>query len=128
MNDERMNITTVDICPCGLVMHQGNNDDYDTGGADSCVCCPDCGNEEFTTVAQLQSQLAAAQEVLRWRLCSDINDNEMELDKVVEALEEFAAVPKFMTMAEIFMDEGSDIMWWRSIDLPEKDEVKKWLS
>lgn len=50
---ERMTIGTVDVCKCGLVMHQGNPDDYDTLGADGPICCPDCGNEKFQTVEQV---------------------------------------------------------------------------
>ena len=61
MNDieteERMTVKTVDICNCGLVMHQLNLDDYDTGGADKCVCCSHCGNEDFQTIEQLQADL-----------------------------------------------------------------------
>lgn len=60
-SEERMKVATVDVCPCGLVMHQLNEDDYDTLGSDS-VCCPDCANEKFTTVEQFQAELATAKE------------------------------------------------------------------
>ncbi len=55
----------------------------------------------------------------RWRTTEDITDEEMEWDKVVEALPDGAKVPVFMTMAEIFLDEGSDITHWRPATLPE---------
>ncbi len=54
--EERMTIETVDICPCGVVMHQANPDDYDTLGATGPVCCPDCGNEVFQTIKQLRTE------------------------------------------------------------------------
>ena len=57
MTEEPMNTETVDICACGRVMHQLEVDDYNTLGADSCTCCPDCGNEKFQTIAQLQAEL-----------------------------------------------------------------------
>lgn len=60
MSEERMTVATVDICSCGLVMHQLDADDYDTLGADSGICCSACGNEIFTTIEQLQSDLATA--------------------------------------------------------------------
>jgi len=63
--EERMTVETVDICPCGLVMHQANDDDYDSGGSDSGICCPDCGNEEFTTIKQLQAENKELTEMLR---------------------------------------------------------------
>ena len=58
MSEERMTVATVDICSCGLVMHQYDEDDYDTLGTDCSVLCPDCGNEKFTTIEQLQAELA----------------------------------------------------------------------
>ena len=58
--EERMKVSTVDICKCGLVMHQAEADDYDTLGAESATCCPDCGNEKFQTIQQLQAELATA--------------------------------------------------------------------
>ncbi len=66
MSEERMTIATVDVCPCGLVMHQGDEDDYDTGGAESGICCPDCGNEKFTTVQQLQAELHTTAKQIGW--------------------------------------------------------------
>ncbi len=83
-------------------------------------------------IAELQSQLAAVkeramrlarrldaeQEKNRWRLTEDITDEEMDWDLEVEALEEGDKVPRIMTMAEIFLDEGSEIKWWRPTTLP----------
>ncbi|HDZ38773.1 MAG TPA: hypothetical protein ENH62_10875 [Marinobacter sp.] len=56
MSEERMTVATVDICTCGIVMHQLDDDDYDTFGAKGPVCCSDCGNEKFVTVKQLQAE------------------------------------------------------------------------
>lgn len=51
-----MTVKTVDICSCGNVMF--HLDDYDTFGTDDGLCCPNCGNEVFQTIEQLQAELA----------------------------------------------------------------------
>lgn len=61
MSEEQKTVETTEICTCNNVFHQAEPDDYDTLGSDSGVCCPDCGNEEFQTVADLQSQLNEAE-------------------------------------------------------------------
>lgn len=63
-SEERMTVETVNICTCGIVMHQLNPDDYDSGGSDSGTCCPDCGNEKFQTVKQLQAKLDSINKAL----------------------------------------------------------------
>ncbi len=65
-SEERMTVATVDICSCGTVMHQLDDDDYDTLGSASGVCCADCGNEQFTTIKDLQAELATAKKEHRW--------------------------------------------------------------
>ncbi len=67
--ENRMTVETVDICTCGIVMHQDNPDDYDTLGATSPVCCPACGNEVFQTIKQLQAKNKEKQELID-ELCS----------------------------------------------------------
>ena len=55
---EILTVDNVYICTCNRVMRDSMDfpDDYDTLGADKCVCCPDCGNEDFLTIAQLLKQ------------------------------------------------------------------------
>ena len=65
MIEERMTVATVDICPCGSVMHQCDADDYGTLGSVSGTCCHECGNEKFTTIEQLQAELDKALKALR---------------------------------------------------------------
>ncbi len=62
----------------------------------------------------LQAQLAKH----RWLRTDDPPDI-TDWDEVVEALEYYAEIPSFMTMAEIFLDEDSDVEYWRPIILPE---------
>ena len=50
-----MTVETVNVCTCGLVFF--DEDDYDTLGSDSGLCCPDCGNEKFQTIADMQAEL-----------------------------------------------------------------------
>ena len=47
------------ICPCGNIFVE--DDDYDTAGSESGVCCPDCGNEKFQTVKDLLKQQPPAE-------------------------------------------------------------------
>ena len=56
-SEERKTTETTEICPCGNVFHQLDLDDYDSGGSESGRCCPDCGNENFQTIKQLQAEL-----------------------------------------------------------------------
>ena len=50
-----MTIDDTDVClNCGYLFF--DEDDYDTLGADGPVCCPDCGNEKFVTVASIITQ------------------------------------------------------------------------
>lgn len=77
---ERMTTKTVDICTCGLVMHQLDVDDYDTLGTDEGVCCPDCGNEKFQTIAELRDENKRLKEQIEKmcfhvRACDDCKRN-----------------------------------------------------
>lgn len=65
MDKERKRVDTVYICLCGLVMDMADDDDFDTLGADSEICCPDCGNENFKTVAHLQAENKQLKEALK---------------------------------------------------------------
>ena len=47
------------FCQCGRIFN--NQDDFDTLGSDSGMCCPDCGIEEFQTVTNLLSKLGEEQ-------------------------------------------------------------------
>ena len=72
-------------------------------------------------VEQLQQQLAVAQEALRWRRTDD-PPKDIDWDQVVEALEYESEEPLFMTMAAIFMDEGSEVEYWRPITFPKGED------
>ncbi len=63
---------------------------------------------------QLQAELAKR----RW-MRTDDPPNITDWGQVVEALECCAKIPVFMTLAAIFLDEDSDIEWWRPIILPD---------
>ena len=55
-------VKNTEICKCGRVMSiLGELDDYDVMGADGDRCCPDCGNEEFILLTDLQAQLQTEQ-------------------------------------------------------------------
>lgn len=48
------------LCTCGRVFNDDvDYSEYDTLGSDSGICCPDCGNEKFKSVAELEAELAA---------------------------------------------------------------------
>lgn len=54
-DEEPQTVETTYICTCGRVMTV--LDDFDTLGSDSGICCPDCGNEEFQSITELQAEL-----------------------------------------------------------------------
>lgn len=97
--EERMNVATVDICPCGLVMHQLQADDYGTLGSDSGICCMDCGNEQFVTIEELQAELDKANEENK-QLRSKLGTTQSLLDdarKEIEVLEIFCRKIVYLT-------------------------------
>jgi len=51
-------IENTEVCPCGNVFF--DDDDYDTLGSESGVCCPSCGNEKFQTVKERLDQAEAS--------------------------------------------------------------------
>ena len=57
---ETRTIENTEVCPCGNVFVE--EDDYDTLGSESGVCCPSCGNEKFQTVKDLLKQQPKAGE------------------------------------------------------------------
>lgn len=56
----------------------------------------------------------------RWIPVEEGLPDDIDYDRVVEAIEDCAEIPKFMTMAEIFLDEGSDVTHYRPIILPKE--------
>ena len=80
------------------------------------------GNKErIWTLQEYDDALNKVQTELakhRWLRTDDPPDI-TDWDEVVEALECYAEIPSFMTMAEIFLDEDSDVEYWRPITLPE---------
>ena len=62
--EERRTTAKTKVCiPCGYIFI--DDDDYDTLGAEKCVCCPDCGSEEFVTVAAIITQRDALLEACK---------------------------------------------------------------
>lgn len=59
---DRRTIENTEVCTCGNVFV--DDDDYDSAGSESGVCCPDCGNEKFQTVAINKELLAVCEESL----------------------------------------------------------------
>ena len=54
-----------------------------------------------------------------WIPTEDGPPKNVDWKQVVEAIEDCAKVPVFVTMEQIFMDEGSEFTHWRPITLPE---------
>jgi len=77
---ESKTIDNTEICSCGRVFNSFDPDDYDTLGSDSGVCCPDCGNEKFTAVSQLQAENARLKEKIKV-VCVGINPPDFEATK-----------------------------------------------
>lgn len=134
--EERMTVATVDICSCGIVMHQLDGDDYDTLGSDSGMCCPDCGNEQFATIEQLQAELAAEQEKNRWIPVSEMLPEKVHRTKtlffncsddviVSDGNSWCSGRYKFLSESWGRSDHNvGEVTHWRHIHLPEEDEVK----
>jgi len=59
-NEEPKTVETTYLCTRGRVM--ATIDDVDTLGSDSGMCCPDCGNEDFQSIAELQAELEAVED------------------------------------------------------------------
>ncbi len=60
---ETRTIENTYLCPCGNVFVE--DDDYDTLGSESGVCCPNCGNEKFQTIKdRLDESEASRKELL----------------------------------------------------------------
>ena len=135
MSEERMTIATVDVCPCGLVMHQGDEDDYDTGGAESGICCPDCGNEKFMTVQQLQAELHTTAKQIGWlkgdkaRLSKSIQVRDNAITALIEVHEAELATAKAEnehlcnTMADMRAGTPKGTCTWRFREPFDGDEA-----
>lgn len=54
----------------------------------------------------------------RWIPTEDGPPKDVVWEQIIEAIEDCAEVPVFVTMAQIFMDEGSEFTYWRPIILP----------
>lgn len=85
-------------------------DNYPAGGltaSEPCVFCVD--------FEKLQAEI----ERLRW-IPADEPPEKIDWDKKVLVLECDSKIPTTMTMAEVFLDEGSEAEYWRPIILPEE--------
>ncbi len=71
------------------------------------------------SVSDLQSKLTALQEQTRW-IPADEPPEDIDWDKKVWAIEDCSEIPTAMTMAEIFLDENSDVTHWKPIILPKE--------
>lgn len=72
-----------------------------------------------TALLERIDQLQAELEKHRWIPTDDPPDN-IDWDKKVQVLECVSEIPVVMTMAEIFLDEGSEAEYWKPIILPER--------
>ena len=72
-----------------------------------------------TATAALNSQIEEL-EKHRWMPTDDPPDN-IDWDKKVQVLECDSEIPIIMTMAEVFLNEGSDAEYWKPIILPKQD-------
>lgn len=75
--------------------------------------------DAITELDALCARLKAELDKHRWRLTEDGPPEQVNWEQIVEAIEDCAEVPVFVTMAQIFMDEGSEFTHWRLITLPE---------
>ena len=64
-------------------------------------------------IAKLKAEL----EKHRWMPVDEPPDN-MDSGKKVQVLEYESEIPTIMTMAEVFLDEGSEAEYWKPIILP----------
>ena len=64
-------------------------------------------------IAKLKAEL----EKHRWIPTDEPPDN-MDSGKKVQVLEYESEIPTIMTMAEVFLDEGSEAEYWKPIILP----------
>lgn len=67
----------------------------------------------------LQADNKRLKEALRWIPADDPPDD-IEWDKKVLVLEYDSKIPITMTMAEVFLDEGSEAEYWKPIILPDQ--------
>ncbi len=58
----------------------------------------------------------------RWIPVEDGPPKSVVWRQIVEAIKDCAEVPMFVSLEQIFMDEGSEFTHWRPIDLPESDK------
>jgi len=70
-------------------------------------------------VEKLCKKLAAEKEKNRWIPVEDGPPENVVWEQIVEAIEDCAEVPVFVSLATIFMDEGSEFTHYRPITLPE---------
>jgi len=75
--------------------------------------------ESVLALAREQNeQIEGLKEKHRW-IPADDPPSVIDWDKKVQALEYESKIPRIMTMAEIFLDEGSEVEYWRVIILPQ---------
>jgi hypothetical protein len=76
--------------------------------------------ERYEQLTTKNAQLRAELDKHRWMLTDNPPDN-IEWEKKVLALEYESEIPIIATMAEIFLDEYSEIEYWQPIILPNKE-------
>lgn len=69
-------------------------------------------------VVRKTKELEAKLKQHRWKPADEPPDN-IGWDKKVQVLEYESSTPIVMTMAEVFLDEGSEVEYWKPIILPE---------
>ena len=78
-------------------------------------------HKEYQSIAGELDKALAELDKYRWIPTDDPPDN-IKWDKKVLVLEYESEIPITMTMAEIFLDEGSEAEYWKPIILPEEDK------
>lgn len=131
--EERMNVATVDICPCGTVMHLLQADDYGAAGSDSGICCMDCGNEQFVTVQELQAELdkhrwkkQIPNEAGCWLRINAVGRPEMSVVFKDSHLDNKLSIywgwsPQSKQLIENIKDKLAAFYWYGPIILPEQE-------
>lgn len=66
-------------------------------------------------IDSLQAQLDAQ----KWKLAENGPPDDVNWSEKVQVLECESEIPVIMTMAEVFLDEGSEAEYWRKIILPD---------
>ena len=80
-------------------------------------------NRLTNKVSKLQAENERLKEENRWIPADEPPKKIDDWDKKILVLECDSEIPITMTMAEVFLDEGSEAKYWKPIILPKQAEV-----